>query len=169
MTVWPSTSMILLAVSPCASRCTASAASLLGASTKQNTHSRVAVVPVAQVVDAVLRLHCDVQGVGAGELLGRDGHVVVAVHVRRHRDPLLLTPLRGGKGTCARLARHPGAPTAPALAPAGSGAWSGRTETHRDHASSGGAPAPGPPASGATGDSLVSPGFRTALVVRLLR
>ena len=39
ITVWPSTSMILVAVNPCASLCTASAAALFGASTKQNTHS----------------------------------------------------------------------------------------------------------------------------------
>ncbi len=36
-TRWPSTSMIFDAISPCASRCTASAASRLGASTRQKT------------------------------------------------------------------------------------------------------------------------------------
>ena len=78
MTAWPSTSMILLATSPCASRCTDSAASLLGRVDEAEHAFRVAVVPVAEVVHAVLRLDLDVEGVGLGELLGGDR--------RRRRD-----------------------------------------------------------------------------------
>ena len=87
MTAWPSTSMILLGHEPVRLAVHRFGRGLARRVDEAEHALGVAVVPVAQVVDAVLGLDFDVHRVRAGELLGRDGDAVVAIHVGRHGIP----------------------------------------------------------------------------------